>query len=367
MAELTGDSFEELDSLRVAYERENELFEQASRFYEKDDFYSAVEIYKRLSDQKLHLASLKAGNCYKKLGQIELAEKYWILAAENGYSAAAQNLGKFYLSNNQIDQAKKYFEQGAAAGRGDSMHELAKLAISYGTKQQSDVWLRKSAETGFGPALYDLARDFYLQQDYEEALELAELAKEAGYALADQLITEIKAALPKQEAQEKPESGHQQSSSYTRENIYGFQQSGSTTSKPSPSYSQPKPKPSPKFTVMSEAEEAAGVWMRYMGFNAKVGGRTTAADKGIDVWSDAAVAQVKMHGKPVGSQMLHTFDSQANLHARNRKKLFFSWNGYNSGAIDVADQLGIYLFHMYSHGDLKPINHLAKKLWSQAG
>ena len=337
--------------------------ERADYFYKLKNYSRALKLYLKLVDQDNAEIYFKIGNCYRYLDQIDKAEEFWLKAAEQGSSSAAQNLGNHYFKHNQIAKAKTYFEKGAASGRPDSMYQLAQIAAKFGTEEQKNKWLAKAAEKNHGKSLYEIASYLYSKNDLHRALELAIRAKalkvEGSYILVNRIQLAINSNSTNQ-SKTNPTSD-------IRENIYGFKQGSDFQRSSQSTYRQPKPKPCPKFTVMSEAEEAAAVWMRYLGFNAKVGGSTTAADKGIDVWSNDAVAQVKMHGKPVGSQMLHTFDSQANLHARNRKKLFFSWNGYNSGAIDVADQLGIYLFHIYSHGELKPINHLAKNLWTQAG
>lgn len=348
-----------------------DTLDRAHYFYSVKNYRRALKLYLKSPAQETALVSFRIGMCHYHLDDSDKAEEYWIKAVEKGSSPAAQNLGLHYLRKNQIARAKINFERGASAGRVDSMYQLAQIAKLHGNEHQMNHWLAKAAEKGHGQALYEIANSLFLKKDFSRALELAKRAKEQKVSEANYLVSRIESAIKASSPSSNVNSNNRSTSHSTgsnkRENIYGFKQNASYQGTTQNNYRQPLTKPSPKFNVMSEAEEAAAVWMRFLGFNANVRGNINAADKGIDVWSDAAVAQVKMHGKPVGSQMLHTFDSQANLHARNRLKLYFSWNGYNAGAIEVANQLGIYLFHMFSHGDLKPINKFAKDLWNKAG
>lgn len=344
-----------------------DTLDRANYFYGVNNYRRALKLYMKLPSQDTAIINFRIGMCHYHLGDSDKAVEYWTKGAEKGSSAAAQNLGLHYLRRSQIAKAKTNFEKGASSGRSDSMYQLAMIAKQHGTESQMNHWLAKAAEMGHGQALYEIANGMYLKNDFSRALELAIRAKNLKVKDANVLVYKIQSAI---KASSESKAGNKSSSSTgtdSRENIYGFKQGSNYQGSSHSTFRQPKPKPSPKFSVMSEAEEAAAVWMRYLGFNARIEGSTNAADKGIDVWSDDAVAQVKMHGKSVGSQMLHMFDSQANLHAPGRRKLFFSWNGFNSGAIEIADQLGIYLFHMYSHGDLKPVNNIAKNLWSKAG
>ena len=354
--------FTPIYAIKAAFGSDQDIGKRADFLYRAGDYKKALKLYLKFADRNIPYAYFRQGNCYDKLGDKKLAEENWLKAAEYGYSAAAQNLGNLYFTKNNIALAKKYYEQGAAAGRTDSMYKLAQVAKKAGSESLMNQWLAKAAERNHGQSLYDIAYGMYLKNDFQRALILAERAQAQNVKDASILVYRINRAMKTNNVSQSATSD-----SASRENIYGVKQDANYKGSNQSTYKPPVPKPSPKFSVESEAEAAAAIWMKYLGFNAKVGGSSNAADKGIDVWADGAVAQVKMHGKSIGSQMLHMFDSQANLHAPNRRKLFFSWNGFNAGAIEIADQLGMHLFHMYSHGDLKPINRLAKELWAKAG
>lgn len=354
--------FEPIYALKSLFGAEQDTARRADFLYRAGEYKKAAKLYQKFADKNIPYAFFRLGNCHDKLGNKNLSEENWIKAAEFGYSAAAQNLGNMYYAKNNFELAKKYYSQGATAGRADSMYRLALIAKKTGSESQMNHWLVKAAEKNHGRALYDIAYGMFLKNDFQRALVLAERAEKLNTEDAGALVYKISRAMKVNNV--KPDSKNENS---TRENIYGFKQSSDYVNQSQSTKKPPVPKPAPKFSVEAEAEKAAAEWMKYLGFNAKVGGSTNAADKGIDVWADGAVAQVKMHGKSIGSQMLHTFDSQANLHAPSRRKLFFSWNGFNNGAIEIADQLGIHLFHIYSHGDLKPVNRLAKDLWAKSG
>lgn len=362
MHQLAKVIFTPIYAIKAMFGNDQDAARRADFLYRAGEYKKALKIYQRFADKDVVYAYFKAGNCYKFLENNTLAEENWIKAAEYGSSAAAHNLGNLYFAQNDIAKARRSYKQGANAGRADSMYRLAELEKKYGTVEQRNIWLVKAAEKNHGQALYDIAYDMYLKNDFQRALILAERAQAQNVKDSNILVYRISSAMKANNVNQSKPSG-----SNTRENIYGFSQNSDYRGNTQNTNRPPNPKPSPKFSVEAEAEKAAAIWMKYLGFNARVGGSTNAADKGIDVWADGAVAQVKMHGKSIGSQVLHTFDSQANLHAPNRRKLFFSWNGFNSGAIEVADQLGIYLFHMYSHGELTPVNKLAKELWNKAG
>jgi hypothetical protein len=104
------------------------------------------------------------------------------------------------------------------------------------------------------------------------------------------------------------------------------------------------------------AEELAAAHMRQMGFTDAR--RTPAgADRGIDVVSEGAVAQVKFLTAPVGAPDVQRFRGAAHL---RETALFYSSSGYTKAARDVADELGIGLFQFDDTNAVVALNYTAE-------
>ncbi|WP_162850759.1 restriction endonuclease [Amnibacterium kyonggiense] len=104
------------------------------------------------------------------------------------------------------------------------------------------------------------------------------------------------------------------------------------------------------------AEQMAANHMRAYGFS---DARTTpaGADSGIDVVSRWGVAQVKYFSKPVGRPEVQKLRGAA--HGRDRV-LFYALTGFNTNAVQFANECGIALFQFDQRGMVWPVNPLAK-------
>ena len=111
----------------------------------------------------------------------------------------------------------------------------------------------------------------------------------------------------------------------------------------------------------ADAEIVAAEWMRWMGFRDAT--RTpTGADGGIDVMSTGAVAQVKMHAKPIGRPDMQKLYGAA----RGRRALFFSLQSYTDEARSWADQVGMALFRFDLQGEPTAVNSAAGTMLAPA-
>ncbi|MBT0566704.1 restriction endonuclease [Williamsia sp. CHRR-6] len=105
------------------------------------------------------------------------------------------------------------------------------------------------------------------------------------------------------------------------------------------------------------AEQNAAARMRDLGF---ADARTTppGADKGIDVISESALAQVKWRGAQVPRS-----DIQRLFGARGTRThlalLFFSASGYSKAAVECANDLNVMLFEYAPDGSITPRGHAA--------
>lgn len=111
-----------------------------------------------------------------------------------------------------------------------------------------------------------------------------------------------------------------------------------------------------------EGELLAAEHMRLLGFSDAVA-TPVGADKGIDVVSDGAVAQVKhFSSSPVGSPDVQRLRGAG--HAADHV-LFYSLSGFTSSAVEVADVSGVVLFQYSAEYVVEPRNGLAERLLSR--
>ena len=107
----------------------------------------------------------------------------------------------------------------------------------------------------------------------------------------------------------------------------------------------------------ADAEIVAAEWMRWMGFRGST--RTpTGADGGIDVRATGAVAQVKMHAKPIGRPDVQQLYGAA----RGRRALFFSLDTYTDEARSWADEVGMALFRFDLQGEPEAVNSAGRAM-----
>jgi hypothetical protein len=109
-----------------------------------------------------------------------------------------------------------------------------------------------------------------------------------------------------------------------------------------------------------DAEEFVAEWMRYAGYrDAERTGR--GADRGIDVKSNEAVAQVKFFSdKPVGRPAVQRLHGAAA--PGNKRPLFFSSTGYSRHAIEYSEEVGIALFTFSHDGSVDSVNRGAETI-----
>jgi hypothetical protein len=119
-----------------------------------------------------------------------------------------------------------------------------------------------------------------------------------------------------------------------------------------------RPRPALRFIrTAADAEVVAAEWMKWMGFS-DARRTPTGPDGGLDVVAAQAVAQVKLHGRPIGRPDLQ------NLHgaALGKPALFFAAEGFTTEATAWAASAGMALFRFDRQGEPQPCNALAQSL-----
>jgi hypothetical protein len=115
----------------------------------------------------------------------------------------------------------------------------------------------------------------------------------------------------------------------------------------------------PKFVVTEwrHAEELARDFMRWLGYvDAEL--TNEGADGGVDVRSQGAIGQVKMHSNGVRRPDIQALVGEA---GKNRTPLFFAMN-YSKEAITWSNERNIAIFKFSRNGDVVAVSEAALKL-----
>ena len=213
-------------------------FARAARLYEDEDYSSALREYKLLADSGHSNCHTMVGWMYWKGNgvdkNVELAEKYFLKAAEDndseaisyletlkvnkqfsraerfyededfpsafreyksladsGHSSCHTMVGWMYRSgtgtDKDLDLAKEYFLKAVEGNDAEAMHYLANLAIVNQDYNEALNWFIKSAAYGYSPALFGLGhmhrRKKYGMRDNMQAYHFYKMSSSLGYVI----------------------------------------------------------------------------------------------------------------------------------------------------------------------------------------
>ena len=119
-------------------------------------------------------------------------------------------------------------------------------------------------------------------------------------------------------------------------------------------------RPQPRmFKTADEAEVIARDWTRYLGFyDAEV--TPKGPDAGVDVASEAVVAQVKATAKPTGRPVIQQIYGAAV--AEEKLALVYTLGGYTAEALSWADDNNVALFEFNHSGEVEAANGSGERL-----
>ncbi len=139
-------------------------------------------------------AQNKLGRAYQEGDQVPIdlkeAEKWYLLAAGQGYMYAENNLGALYLDSNK-DESLRWSLRAARKGHPEAQCRAASLLYER-AKNSNDLievigWLQHAADQNFIDAFYSLAtiyRDNEKLRNYKEAARYFELAASEQHSLS---------------------------------------------------------------------------------------------------------------------------------------------------------------------------------------
>ncbi|EGW31135.1 uncharacterized protein SPAPADRAFT_142650 [Spathaspora passalidarum NRRL Y-27907] len=160
----------------------------------KEDFNSANELIKQLTDIKHPLVFKMGGDLAYKRGFHDQAHDYWIkfIELENDTIMASHvycNLGLFYFNKPELSQAKYYFEKGIKFGEVDNFtikahYYLGQLYVEVDPRIAKYHW-EISASRGLKDAFQSLGfLELNMFQNYDKSLEWFRLGVEAANDVA---------------------------------------------------------------------------------------------------------------------------------------------------------------------------------------
>ena len=182
-----------------------DIFQAGLAAFKAEQFYSAVDSFRKAANQGHSDAQFHLGQCYyygKGVStKYALAAYYYSLAAEKGHIEAQSCLGKCYYLGEGVkknySEAVKYFRPIAEQGQAEAQYYLGNCYYHGNNGVMQDYveafkWYRKAAEQGHAEAQYSLGICYYLgegvKQDYAEASEWYRKAAEQGHAKAQSML-----------------------------------------------------------------------------------------------------------------------------------------------------------------------------------
>ena len=111
--------------------------------------------------------------------------------------------------------------------------------------------------------------------------------------------------------------------------------------------------------TFADAEEAAAVHLRWLGF-ADAATTAAGADLGVDVVAGDVVAQVKAQTSPVGRPVVQQTFGEATR--RGGRAAVYALAGFTDDAVGYANDVGVALFTFDLQGAAKPTNAAAGRL-----
>jgi uncharacterized protein len=133
-----------------------EIEQEAYDAIEKEDFISAIEILRPIADERSPYALLTLGwmhdNALAVPQDKEIAQSYYIRAADAGSLAASHRLGWLFLEQGDEHKARAIFFNGAKQGSLSCMYEVGVMLIDGkgGEVDRKDGmdWLNRAANRG---------------------------------------------------------------------------------------------------------------------------------------------------------------------------------------------------------------------------
>jgi len=197
-------------------EREKALFEDISPSF-RELLYEAMKLYDAGEKDKAIKVFLKSskgsyinlGNLYKGIKDYPNAEKYYLMAVNQGHTGAMWNMGnlyRYYLMN--YKQAEKYFLMAVEKGHSDAMFSLGNF---YETDVKDYVKAEKyylmaiknnSLYTVF--AVFGLANIYIWNNQFDNAIQIVKevmYSKDVNEEIREEILSYISLLLAKQQYQ----------------------------------------------------------------------------------------------------------------------------------------------------------------------
>ncbi|WP_426991593.1 tetratricopeptide repeat protein [Methylomonas sp. CM2] len=143
-------------------------FDKAAEALSRNDFDTALRLWRPLAEKGEKRAQSKLGTMYSKgLGvdqDFKEAIKWYRLAVDQGYADAQYNLGYLYLKGKGVSQdykeAVELFLAAANQNHQAAQYNIGRLLLEAQREEEAEKWFRLAATQGFKEAQNDLGNLF---------------------------------------------------------------------------------------------------------------------------------------------------------------------------------------------------------------
>lgn len=188
-----------LDELSGAADEYMEIpYYRASSFAVREDYENAFKWYclAAMKGNRYGMAMSELGIlCRKGQGvekDLDKAEKFYLLASEQGIEDARFGLGLVYYEKEEYIKAAEEYLPLAEKGNESAMYNLA-LCYEHFHSGEAMKWYIRAAEKGHKKAMWNLALEYKRLKKGKEAMRWASRLKQSGYPGAAKLCGSIEA------------------------------------------------------------------------------------------------------------------------------------------------------------------------------
>ncbi|ACF12910.1 TPR repeat-containing protein [Chloroherpeton thalassium ATCC 35110] len=151
---------------------------------ESGNFNEAEKFYLMAIDNGDVGAMFGLANLYKETNRKEEAEKYYLMAIDNGDVQAMNNLANIYQKTNRKEEAEKFYLMAIDNGVAQAMNNLAILYENTNRKEEAEKFYLMAIDNGNVSAMFNLAILYENTNRKEEAEKFYLMAIENGVAQA---------------------------------------------------------------------------------------------------------------------------------------------------------------------------------------
>jgi len=161
-------------------EKYGDIRKKINKYFEDKNYIKAIEIVETIENEADGIKYYMLGYLYNTQEKYPEAEKYYLLAIENGDVDALNNLALLYKTQAKYPEAEKYYLFAIEKGDNNALSNLANLYYNRAKYPEAEKLYLLAIEKGQVDALNNLALLYQNQAKYTEAEKYYLLAIDKG-------------------------------------------------------------------------------------------------------------------------------------------------------------------------------------------